>query len=319
MSVNDDTLGAFLVGVVLGAFFLGVACLQSFTYFTTYVKDPWYIKSVFICLICNIAHQIGITQKMYVNTVTNYGNIAILADIGWGLTAHVYLTAFTAITVQMFYFYRIYLLLDKKHWWLPAVLTLACLAQFIMAFMYSIKITTLTSSQLVTLTGLISGVNGVSAGLDFVISAIMVYIFSNKRTGFRKTDTLLIKLIAYVVSSGFLTSVCALGTFIAFKVSPATFIAYPFNFLISRMYIVALLVTLNSRMGLRTSGKETTDDFAMSISHVQFKRAQNSTTGTINDSRPAPVLVSVERHDDGYHSPVKQVKSSANDSYVDYS
>ncbi|THU96088.1 hypothetical protein K435DRAFT_858859 [Dendrothele bispora CBS 962.96] len=83
--------------------------------------------------------------------------------------------------------------------------------------------------------------------------------------------------------------VYALGTFSSFQISPATFIAYPFNFLINRMYIAALLVTLNPRMGLRTSAKETTEDFAMSVSHVQFKRVQNSTTGTINDSRPAPV------------------------------
>ncbi|THU96086.1 hypothetical protein K435DRAFT_839194 [Dendrothele bispora CBS 962.96] len=90
-----------------------------------------------------------------------------------------------------------------------------------------------------------------------------------------------------------------------FKSSPTSFILFPFNFLISRMYIVALLVTLN----LQTSSKETTNDFAMSISHVHFKRAQNSTIGAINDSRPAPkVLVTVERHDDGYHSLVKQVK-----------
>ncbi|THU96093.1 hypothetical protein K435DRAFT_797593 [Dendrothele bispora CBS 962.96] len=43
--------------------------------------------------------------------------------------------------------------------------------------------------------------------------------------------------------------------------------------------------------GLQTSGKETTGDFVMSISHVQFKRVQNSTTGTINDLRPAPSTI----------------------------
>ncbi|KAF5364686.1 hypothetical protein D9758_005607 [Tetrapyrgos nigripes] len=315
MGANDNDLGAFLVGVVLGAFFLGVACVQSHAYFTTYNKDPWFIKAVTICLASNIAHQIGITHKMWINTVTHYGDKTILAEIGWGLTGHVYFNAFTAVTVQAFYFYRIYVLLGHQYWYIPAVLSLASLSQFIMALIYAVKTTTLSSDQLPTLTNLVSGVNGVSAGLDFVISAIMIYIFSNKRTGFRRTDTLLYKLIAYVISSGLLTTICALGTFIAFKVSPTTFIAYPFNFLIGRMYIVALLASLNSRASLRNAGRDATEDYNnVSLSH-QWNRGAGSDTIGMNDSRtPARVLVSIERQEDSYQTPLdnKQQFGSAN-------
>ncbi|KAF5314791.1 hypothetical protein D9758_017503 [Tetrapyrgos nigripes] len=239
-------------------------------------------------------HQIGITHKMYINTVTFYGDSTILGDVGWGLIAHVYFTAFTAITVQMFYFYRIWVLLNKKNWVVPIALVCASVAQFVIAIFYAVRVSTLTSAELANLTDLISGVNGISAGLDVVIAAIMCWILSTHRTGFKRTDTILFKLVTYVVSSGLLTSICALGTFISFILSSDTFVAYPFNFIISRMYVVSFLATLNSRQGLRSISKEHTEEFDLSLPNA----ADHSRS--VNAPTPPRVLVSIERHEDVY-------------------
>ncbi|THV06394.1 hypothetical protein K435DRAFT_773339 [Dendrothele bispora CBS 962.96] len=208
----------------------------------------------------------------------------------------------------MFYFYRIWVLLKKKNWIIPGLLACASIAQFVMAIVYSVKVTTLSSDQLPTLTNLISGVNGVSAGLDVMIAGIMCYIFTAYRTGFKKTDTILMKLVAYVVSSGFLTSICALGTFISFILSPTTFIAYPFNFIISRMYIVSFLASLNSRQYLRSSGRDHTEEFNLSSDRGAHQSHGNG----------APrVLISIERHEDTYRNHRDIESKSIEDSTLD--
>ncbi|KAL1742270.1 hypothetical protein HDZ31DRAFT_66137 [Schizophyllum fasciatum] len=283
----DLTLGAYLVGVVLSAFLLGVACTQAATYFQIYTKDPWYIKFV-------VAFSL-ITTLVYVNTVTYYPDPTILADIGWGLMAQTYFNAFTAITVQGFYFYRIHILLNKNIWF-PAILSALSFTQFVVAIVYAVRCSTISTDQIATkLNNLVTAVNSIGAGLDIIIAITMVVVLLRSRTGFRQTDTMITMLVAYIVNSGVLTSACALGTLLALRVGNGgqTWVAYPFYFCLGRIYCISLLATLNTRRRLRASSSNSRDeDYALSY------RGAASTGGNTSGTRPpqqGSVLVSIER------------------------
>ncbi|KAL1719024.1 hypothetical protein EV715DRAFT_263629 [Schizophyllum commune] len=285
----DLTLGAYLVGVVLSAFLLGVACTQAATYYQIYTKDPWYIKFV-------VGFSL-LTTIVYVNTVTYYPDPTILADIGWGLMA------FTAIAVQGFYFYRIYILLNKNIWY-PAIL-------FVCAIVYAIRCSTISTDQIATkLNNLVTAVNSIGAGLDIIIAITMVVVLLRSRTGFKQTDTMITMLVAYIVNSGVLTSMvvcscivlsaCALGTLLALRVGNGgqTWVAYPFYFCLgrstSRFYCISLLASLNTRRRLRTSSSGSRDeDYALS-----YRGGPSSTGNTSGNRAPnqqGSVLVSIER------------------------
>ncbi|TRM63846.1 hypothetical protein BD626DRAFT_492862 [Schizophyllum amplum] len=292
MGAYDLTLGAYLVGVVLSAFMLGVACTQTATYFAIYPKDPWYIKFVVaFSLATTIGHQISVTDKMYVNTVTYYPDPAILGDIGWGLMAQTYFNALTAFTVQGFYFYRIYILLNRN-WYFPAFLTAASVVQLIVAFVYAIKCSTIAAEQIPTLGNLVTTVNSIGAALDIIIAVTMVVILLRSRTGFKQTDTVISMLVTYVVNSGALTSACALGTLLALQLGPLTWVAYPFYFCLGRIYCISLLASLNARRRLRASSSGSRpDEYALSYHGA-------TSSGNVSGNRaPAQgsVLVSIER------------------------
>ncbi|KAI4522369.1 hypothetical protein GGG16DRAFT_117996 [Schizophyllum commune] len=293
----DLTLGAYLVGVVLSAFLLGVACTQAATYYQIYTKDPWYIKFVVgFSLLTTIGHQISVTDKMYVNTVTYYPDPTILADIGWGLMAQTYFNAFTAIAVQGFYFYRIYILLNKNIWY-PAILSALSFAQFVCAIVYAIRCSTISTDQIATkLNNLVTAVNSIGAGLDIIIAITMVVVLLRSRTGFKQTDTMITMLVAYIVNSGVLTSACALGTLLALRVGNGgqTWVAYPFYFCLGRIYCISLLASLNTRRRLRASSSGSRDeDYALS-----YRGGPSSTGNTSGNRAPnqqGSVLVSIER------------------------
>ncbi|KAL1760170.1 hypothetical protein FB107DRAFT_245752 [Schizophyllum commune] len=317
----DLTLGAYLVGVVLSALMSITAFLEAATYYQIYTKDPWYIKFVVgFSLLTTIGHQISVTDKMYVNTVTYYPDPTILADIGWGLMAQTYFNAFTAITVQGFYFYRIYILLNKNIWYPALLLHPVCLryrlrhslvskaAMFVPGFAAeALRSSTISTDQIATkLNNLVTAVNSIGAGLDIIIAITMVVVLLRSRTGFKQTDTMITMLVAYIVNSGALTSMavfscivlsaCALGTLLALRVGNGgqTWVAYPFYFCLGRIYCISLLASLNTRRRLRTSSSGSRDeDYALS-----YRGGPSSTGNTSGNRAPnqqGSVLVSIER------------------------
>ncbi|KIY65916.1 hypothetical protein CYLTODRAFT_49303 [Cylindrobasidium torrendii FP15055 ss-10] len=315
MGAYDSTLGAYLVGVIMAAILLGVACAQATTYFIVYRKDPLWIKATVVFSLITIwGHQISVTDKMYVNTVTYYPDPSILSDIGWGLIAQTWFHAFTAICVQSFYVYRIYILL-KNSWYLPAALFSLSVVQFALSAVYAAKCGSIPTEDIPTLSDLVTGVNSIGAGIDIIIAATMIWILLKHRTGFKNTNSVITRLVVYCINSGLLTSICALGTLIALRVAPKTYIAYPFYFCIGRMYVISLLGSLNMRKGIRmesTDGESERPWESYDVGRCAESITVNKPDVHIRGKSPsASVMVSVEQHteiatDDGI--PTKHMK-----------
>ncbi|KAJ7445090.1 hypothetical protein FB451DRAFT_70003 [Mycena latifolia] len=254
MATLDNTLGLLFDAVVISAALYGAGCLQAWFYFRTYLKrDSWYIKSLVVfVIVCDTCQQAILTACVYSYVVTNFANPAILDHVFSTLIIEVFFSSFIALSVQLFYCYRVYRLSDGS-WIASGSLAIISLGSFVTLFVYSVRALGIsTYTELTTLKTLSMSCNITAAVADALISLVLVYYLYISKTGFVKTDDMLNRLIAFTFNTGLPTTFCALAACISINAWPQTFI-YIFWFLLQgRFYTNTLLVTLNTRDYIRT-------------------------------------------------------------------
>ncbi|KAG2028248.1 hypothetical protein BDR03DRAFT_114059, partial [Suillus americanus] len=83
--------------------------------------------------------------------------------------------------------------------------------------------------------------------VDFVIASSLCYLLATSRTGFSSTDSIITKLMAYIINTGCLTSMCSLSAMITCAVMPHNFIFLGVEFLVAKLYVNSFLALLNAR------------------------------------------------------------------------
>ncbi|KAJ3537207.1 hypothetical protein NM688_g6723 [Phlebia brevispora] len=82
---------------------------------------------------------------------------------------------------------------------------------------------------------------------DAIIAAFLMFYLYQKRTGFRRSNDIISKLMIVTVSTGGLTTCVALAGFVAYFVAPLTFWDLFFSFMLSKLDATSLLIMLNTR------------------------------------------------------------------------
>ncbi|EED82424.1 predicted protein [Postia placenta Mad-698-R] len=158
-----------------------------------------------------------------------------------------------------------------------------------------------------------TGISGlaVAVATDVCISGCLAFWLSKNRTGFRRlvnprivqeipniffhserrSDRLIDKLIAMTVTTGLLTTVFVIANLVAYVVAPNGLYVLCFNFMLGKLYINALLTSLNVRNAIR-EGQNSESQLINSIPLAQL--AIHSGTESSN-SKTSPVAVSVDR------------------------
>ncbi|KAG6375259.1 hypothetical protein JVT61DRAFT_3476 [Boletus reticuloceps] len=277
MGALDNTFGAFLIGVVVSATLYGVTIIQTWYYYNRYPSDPWYIKLLVAgVLVSDSCHQALITHTVYTYLVTDFETPAALANIVWSLVVEVFFNGFTALFVQSFLAMRVYRLSSKSRLATGSVMVLV-IGEFILVTVYAIQALQFhTFIQLSSLKALSMSVNAVAAAGDVLIAIFLCTLLQKSRTGFRRSDNMINKLIVFSINTGLLTSICAVASLISITAWPNTFIYIAFYFCLGRLYCNSLLATLNARKGLRSESRS--DEMSLSLQGVQQKTNQIGTT-----------------------------------------
>ncbi|KAJ6529306.1 hypothetical protein B0H19DRAFT_968372 [Mycena capillaripes] len=81
----DDSLGAWLIGLILSSVLFGVTCLQVYLYFTKHCgRDPVFLKTFVVLLLALDTFNLAlISHSFYVVTVTNFGDYVELGTAPW--------------------------------------------------------------------------------------------------------------------------------------------------------------------------------------------------------------------------------------------
>ncbi|KAF7296867.1 Saposin B-type domain-containing protein [Mycena indigotica] len=252
----DGSLGATLVGAVVGTFLFGIESLQVFNYYYEYTKDPKSLKTAVATVwSVGLAHSVTLWHALYSITVTFYGQPSHVLRPPHSLELTVLFSALTNITVQTFFALRIRTL--SGHWpitILAFVLTTVRLSiqLVMMVFFWDSPGFRIIYEELywemvtVSVIGLV---------VDMLISGSMCWCLLVKRheTDFPQTRKMVDTLIVWCIETTSLTAAAGLLELVLFLSRPD--LAWMTFFLVQpKLYSNSMLAHLNGRERLRRYG-----------------------------------------------------------------
>jgi len=190
---------------------------------------------------------------VYWYTVANFGLPFLLQNTPWSLGAGILLGNLSDALVRAVFIYRVYVLSDRKKalWITPTALLLIVLATGLAICIRASLIAKVPDADY-TLVIWFFYINFVASVItDFFIAITLCWQLYKSRLGLPKTDSLVNSLITYTIGTGLLTSVASVACVAAYAASPGTYIFWVFYFPLSKLYINALLASLNTRDSLR--------------------------------------------------------------------
>lgn len=261
-------MGAMFIGVVVSGVLHGLCLMQAFIYFTSYQKDPWYIRwMVIVTCTFDAIHLSFITHSLYHYLVTGYHDELELQKIVWTIIMEALLTGVNGGLVQTFYTYRVWKLSKRNHFLSGFILFLIFATTGSGTAWVVLGMQAKTYRELLKINPLTITINALSTAVDILIAASLCFFLHTSRTGFKRSDSIITRLMVFVVNTGMLTTICAVSSLIALVVSPNTLIYATFYFCIGRFYTNSFLATLNARRSISgsTQHTENTSHMVMSI------------------------------------------------------
>ncbi|KAF8974326.1 hypothetical protein BDZ97DRAFT_12638 [Flammula alnicola] len=271
----DNTMGAAYIGVVAAGILYGVSFVQAWYYFIKYQQDVWYIKALVGAIwVFETIHQALISHTVYHYIITNYNNPRTLNDIVWSILLEVLFNGLIGLLVQGFLTLRVWRLSGNN---VPLTVVLGCLV--LACFSCSVAFTAQSMQlqtwvQLEQLKGLSMAVNLLGAVTDILIAAALFVFLHRSRTGFKKSDTMISRLIAFTVSTGH------------------TLIYVAFYFCLGRLYSNSVLATLNARQIIRGLG-ENSDELSFSLQSISKSGQRNPNSAVPSIFRLCDILLNL--------------------------
>ncbi|KAI0078275.1 hypothetical protein K474DRAFT_1706666 [Panus rudis PR-1116 ss-1] len=251
MGQYDATLGVFVIGVMFNTYLYGLVTFQFAKYYRIKFNDPPAIKyMIFFLFVLDTFHSAALMWMVWAYCVTNYTNPDILAI---GLWPHMFTpvaTALAAIMTQVFLGYRIYRLSNSIY--LYGIVLAIAFPGCVLGIITGIRAMILQElDKLVALEKIIIGWLTLQVSCDFLITGTLIYILWNSRTGFRKTDSVLYRLMRGAIQTGLFAGIFSIADLITFLALPQTNLYGMFAIPIGRIYTNTLLDTLLARDELR--------------------------------------------------------------------
>ncbi|KAJ4490594.1 hypothetical protein J3R30DRAFT_108755 [Lentinula aciculospora] len=291
-----STMGALLIGVLVSGSLWGVSAVQVYLYFSTfYTQDTFRLKLLVVFIFAlDTAHQVMLSHLIYIYLVSNFGNVEFLGVVTWSMIVMVLLSALIAVTIQLFMCWRIWILSNKNVYWITPIIIIV-VASFVITIVYFEKSWSLrTWTKLANLSNISRAVNGLNFGGDIAITFAMVYLLRISRSGIKRTDALMNRLMYFCLRTGLLTTLSAILSLISISVWPGTFIYITFYCALARLYANSLLATLNARDQLRKSNRPAGSSL---FSNLTFSGMDTSSdTNLDSDTNPISIKQDVETH-----------------------
>ncbi|CAL1713154.1 unnamed protein product [Somion occarium] len=251
MGQFDKTIGTLMIGIVFNTYLYGLVTFQFAKYYRTKFNDPPAIKYMILFLfILDTVHSAAVIYMLWNYVVTNYNNPPALLIGGWPLLWTPCATALAAVCTQVFLGYRIYRL--SKNRIIYGIILAITIPAFIIGMIVGIR------AMLISVLADLPQINNIviawlsgQVAADVMITVVLTYILLRSKTGFRKTDTVLNRLIRGAIQTGVFASIFSLGDLLTFLTLPETNLYGMFAIPIGRIYTNTLLDTLLARDELR--------------------------------------------------------------------
>ncbi|KAK0231182.1 hypothetical protein IW262DRAFT_464028 [Armillaria fumosa] len=202
MPILDGTLGATLIGVVIGSMIYGLSLLQLYSYITGRCsdKDGFFLKAfIAVLMSVNSLHLILVCHSLYYYTITHFADFEALAVSIWSAAVHIPVGAVVSSLVQFFYAYRLFLLNGRKYA-VPTTIIFFSVLQTAMGISLAVKMST----------------------IRYFTKAKLIQPYSSETSTLSSKK--LQERVHYVVSTGALTTAMAVGAVISWLIAPNTLV-----------------------------------------------------------------------------------------------
>lgn len=249
----DATLGATYIGVVVASCFYGIATMQFYTYWNRYVHDSIFDRLyVAVLWLTDTAKLICATHVGYTYLVTNYTNPQASFYSTWSVNLEFCLTSVITFMVQVFFARRAWNFAKRVgvNWTTPRTMRLMGITVGLLALMQlAFGITTVTFSWIFRefkdakkyrWTAIVW--LGSAAFCDVLMSYTLAVVLITRRTGFRRTDALVNKVLIYTVNTGALTRYVTFWCFNEYQLSRRHCVSD--SLLTTRLLVMKQMLTL---------------------------------------------------------------------------
>ncbi|KAH6917768.1 hypothetical protein BKA70DRAFT_1245225 [Coprinopsis sp. MPI-PUGE-AT-0042] len=307
--------GYIFTGFFFNALLLGIIIVQVYIYYRTYRRDAVWIKVfvgyLFVTDIVNTAFCYAFLHRAL---ISGFGDLERLATTDWVFAAII------GTSVQLFFAWRTRILTQRWNYIsmvIVVLITLTALTSGVAGIMTAWKVSghaRFSGFQKFRVSSMVldgktpslnhnisprSAPGYLQRRLRCLITMVLVTALQKQKTGFKRTDLVIDRVIRLTVQTGLLTMVAHLL----------------FNYPLSKIYTTSLLSTLTARrVDIHGANLETDEDANYHSTPIQDWR--HSLQATLSTSACAPraeVFVQVEEHE---LSDEIDERSSSNKPYV---
>ncbi|KAI9443471.1 hypothetical protein H4582DRAFT_2096011 [Lactarius indigo] len=317
-----NSFGAAFFGLLVSTTLFGLTVVQAWIYYwRCWNKDRKTLKFfIGFLLVTEAFHTILCAYAIYWYLILNFGNVENLQYNMWALTLQTMISAIPGTAVQLYYARRIYLI--SRNIFFPIVIAVLllgghCLGYYVTAKEFVEKrFSAVHNLYWWACVGMIAAVL-----VDILVAAVMCWSLYRKKTGFARTDSMIMTLMAYTINSGLLTSLlgtamtvsvrifrlnlCLLRFFLfydQFVVAPSSMIPVSFLWIMGKCYLNSLLAMLNSRDHVREQSSAGHPNNAFNLSSI---RIQPPSEAHVSKSKQPGVSVTVHRSTASDFAPCK--------------
>ncbi|KAF8968560.1 hypothetical protein BDZ97DRAFT_1727027 [Flammula alnicola] len=227
-------------------------------------------------------HLAFTSHGLYFYLVTSFGDFEVLLGPTWTILAQVYVTNLSDLIVRGFFAMRVSVLCGRRKtlgFILPLVITILSLVVFSFGCGFASKSFILrTYARMNEASAMLYASFGAAVVADTTIAVSLCTLLIRSRTGFKETDSIVTKLMAFSINTGLLTSIAAIACFVTYAIWPQRFIFLGIYFALSKLYVNSLLASLNARSALRGNSYEVTTMPTGISTPIAFPTKQLSTS-----------------------------------------
>ncbi|KZW01055.1 hypothetical protein EXIGLDRAFT_99135 [Exidia glandulosa HHB12029] len=272
----DKTMGPWLCGGLADFLLMGALVAMFSEYWERYGQtDAWQLKSaVWVVLFLNVIRTAQTFAALWHKLIANFGDyIAAATSSPWYTQYDPLTTVVTCLVVQAFFAARLHRLTGGLRWLL--VILVPAMAMALGGHIaVTVQIHYLSSVRAIALFNktMYVGLCGLMAA-DLVITAALSHFLWKSKTGYRRTDSLIWRLLHVTWVTAALPCLSELLNLVVYitelGTGNSTFIF--FHFLGPKLYSLSMMYTLNARQSLRSRD----NTFALTtVDNVQTARIE---------------------------------------------
>ncbi|KAJ7584215.1 hypothetical protein C8J56DRAFT_198969 [Mycena floridula] len=255
----DNTLGAILVGFAVSCCVYGILVTHVWVYFSRFPDDrPVYKFLVALIMVMETADQALIGHIVYYYGISNFDNptALIVGTVTWSFILQQTFGAIVGAIVKTAFSLRVWRF-SQRNYYITAIALLLTLGQLGLAITFTIKAFQLPGVfAVVELRVLGTTALGVGVLTDLFIAGALCFFLSRLRTGYHQSDTLVNTLVRYAINTGVFTATVSTATVVMYNIMPNNLIFIGTYFLLSKLYAISFMTTLNTRRVVRGKGTD---------------------------------------------------------------